>query len=201
MASTTGNTSALPVLRQRLGRWTSRVPRPARVAAKEPIVQLMALGVALLLLHGLLHTWQRPPTRSELEALTDDRIRSEVLVREALALGLDRDDTIIRRRLRQKMEFLSEEQAAQGTPTDRDLLAHLEAHPDQFRTDPLLSFRHVFLDPEQRGDDLAAEARRLLARLNGPPPPADPSSLGDPRLLVEPLLTGMPKAEVAAILG
>jgi hypothetical protein len=149
----------------------------------------------------LLHTWQRPPTRSELEALTDDRIRSEVLVREALALGLDRDDTIIRRRLRQKMEFLSEEQAAQGTPTDRDLLAHLEAHPDQFRTDPLLSFRHVFLDPEQRGDDLDAEARRLLARLNGPQPPADPSSLGDPRLLVEPLLTGMPKAEVAAILG
>jgi hypothetical protein len=197
------------------------------LAAREPIVQFVALGSALFLLHGMLRppgaapggeivvsdsraaalaatfarTWQRPPTRSELEALIDDHILTEVLVREALALGLDRDDSIIRRRLRQKMEFLSEEQAAKGTPSDRDLRAYLAAHPEQFRVEPRLSFRHLFLDPQRRGDDVANEAARLLALLNGPRPPADPSSLGDPLVLVEPVLTGMPKAEVAALLG
>jgi hypothetical protein len=197
------------------------------VAAKEPIVQFLALGTALFLLHGLLRppgaapggeivvsdaraaalaatfarTWQRPPTRSELEALIDDHIRTEVLVREALALGLDRDDTIIRRRLRQKMEFLSEEQAAQTTPSARDLRAYLAAHPEQFRADPRISFRHLFLDPQKRGDALDADADELLRRLNSPSPAADPTGLGDPLVLVEPILTDMPRAEVAALLG
>lgn len=144
---------------------------------------------------------QRPPTRSELESLVDDHIRTEVMVREALALGLDRDDTIIRRRLRQKMEFLSEEQAARGTPSDRDLQAHLEAHPEKFRADPRVSFRHVFLDPERRGNDLTREASRLLARLNAPGTPEEPTGLGDPLALVEPVFTSALRSEVAALLG
>jgi len=227
MTSTTGETHPLAALQERAGRWRRSLPRPVRVAAKEPLVRFLALGGSLFLLHGLLQppgaapggeivvsesraaalaatfarTWQRPPTRPEMEALIDDHIRTEVFVREALALGLDRDDPIIRRRLRQKMEFLSEERASGGDPSERDLKAYLEAHPESFRRDPRISFRHLFLDPVRRGDDMPAEARRLLTRLNGDGPPADPRSLGDPLVLVDPAFEAASKAEVAALFG
>ena len=64
-----------------------------------------------------------------------DYVREDVLVREALALGLDRDDTIVRRRLRQKMEFISEEAAGLVQPADQELTGYLEAHPDAFRSE------------------------------------------------------------------
>ena len=60
---------------------------------------------------GFTRTWQRPPTAQELAGLIEDYIREEVLYREAVAMGLDRDDIIVRRRLRQKLEFLTEETA------------------------------------------------------------------------------------------
>ena len=63
---------------------------------------------------GFSRTWQRPPTREELEGLIRDRVREEVYYREALAMGLDRDDTIIRRRLQQKLEFVTDDVAALG---------------------------------------------------------------------------------------
>ena len=78
-------------------------------------------------------TWQRPPTSEELEGLIRDRVREEVYYREALALGLDKDDLIIRRRLRQKMEFVTDDVVAQAQPTDDELSAYLKAHPDTFR--------------------------------------------------------------------
>ena len=77
-------------------------------------------------------TWRRPPSASELEGLIRDYIREEVFAREAVALGLDKDDTIIRRRLRQKLEFISEDVAAQAEPTDEQLRAYLKEHPDSF---------------------------------------------------------------------
>ena len=228
MTSTTGNQAPHQSrLRERLRQWAHQLPPPLRRAAREPLVHFLALGGALFLLHGLLRppgaapagdivvsearagaiaatfsrTWQRPPTRSELEALIDDHIRTEVLVREAQALGLDRDDTIIRRRLRQKMEFFSEEQAPQGQPSDRQLQAFLEANPERFSSAPRLSFQQIFLDPERRGDALPGDASRMLAQLNAPSPPADPSRLGDPLPLVEPVAASMPKSEVAALFG
>jgi hypothetical protein len=128
-------------------------------------------------------TWQRPPSPSELDGLIEDRVREEVYSREALALGLDRDDTIIRRRLRQKMEFISEDVAAEVAPTDAELEAYLEAHPDTFRMPALVSFRHVYLNPEKHRDDLARDAARLLARLSQADGSTDVSSLGDSFLL------------------
>ena len=70
-------------------------------------------------------TWNRPPTTEELTGLIQDRMREEVFCREALALGLDQDDTVIRRRLRQKMEFISNDIAAQALPDDTDLNTYL----------------------------------------------------------------------------
>ena len=83
---------------------------------------------------GFTRTWQRPPTQAELEGLIEDHIQEEVYYREAMALGLDQDDTIIRRRLRQKMEFITEDVAAAGGADRRRAAArYLQAHPDTFR--------------------------------------------------------------------
>ena len=108
-------------------------------------------------------TRQRPPTREEWEGLIRARVREEVYYREALALGLDKDDTIIRRRLQQKMEFVSDDIAAQAEPTDAELNAYLQAHPDKFRVEPQFTFRQVYLNPEKHGENLARDAAQLLA--------------------------------------
>lgn len=85
---------------------------------------------------GFARTWQRQPTPHELNGLVQDFVREEVCVREARKMGLERDDTIIRRRLRQKFEFLTEDAVEVATPTDADLAAWLKAHPDSFRGEP-----------------------------------------------------------------
>jgi len=92
-------------------------------------------------------TWQRPPTQVELRGLIDSFILEEVLYREAKAIGLDQDDTIIRRRLKQKMEFLVDDFSA-ANPSDVDLQQFVDDDPERFRTDARISFQHVYLvDP------------------------------------------------------
>ena len=158
----------------------------------EPLLHFLLLGAGIFVAYGLLtkginpdrerivvtqgqiasltegyaRTWQRAPTREELEGLIRDRVQEETYVREAQALGLDQDDLIIRRRLRQKMEFVSEGLAAPAEPSEADLQAYLTAHAAQFSTEPRFSFRQVFLNPQQRGANLARDAERLLAGLN-----------------------------------
>ena len=123
------------------------------------------------------------PRREELEGLIRDHVREEVYYREAMALGLDQDDTIIRRRLRQKMEFLTEDVAAQAEPTDDELSAYLKAHPDAFRVERRFTFSQVYLNPDSHGEHLARDAAQLLAQLNQAGGEADVSALGDPFLL------------------
>ncbi len=135
------------------------------------------------LAEGFARTWQRPPTQDELDGLVRDYLREEVAYREALALGLDRDDTIIRRRLRQKLEFVADDLAAQAEPTDDELLAYLNAHPDAFRIEGRLTFSHVYLDPDRHGDRLADEAAKLLTALDRAGPAADIAGLGDATML------------------
>jgi hypothetical protein len=128
-------------------------------------------------------TWQRPPTAPELTGLIEDYIREEVLYREAVAMGLDRDDTIVRRRLRQKLEFLTEETAETVPPSDAELQAFLQQHADAFRVEPRLAFQHVYLSRERRGDAADAAARELLAQLTTGATATDTAALGDPFLL------------------
>ncbi len=105
-------------------------------------------------------TWQRPPNESELQGLISEFVREEIYYREALALGLDQDDIIVRRRLRQKLEFLSEDLAAtDSAPTDAELAAHLEAHPDRFQTEVRFSFVQVPVDEEGDPGELLALLR------------------------------------------
>ncbi len=128
-------------------------------------------------------TWRRPPSASELEGLIRDYIREEVFAREAIALGLDKDDTIIRRRLRQKIEFISEDVAAQAEPTDEQLRAYLKEHPDTFRGDRRFSFSQVYLDPQRRGPHLTRDAAQTLAELRRAGNKVDVSALGDSLML------------------
>jgi hypothetical protein len=128
-------------------------------------------------------TWQRPPTERELDGLIREHVREEIMYREALALGLDRDDTIVRRRLRQKIEFLSEDIMALPEPSDEELAAYLQEHPESFRLEARLTFQHVYLNADRRGGALYADAQSLLDELREQEGDAAVSDLGDAFLL------------------
>jgi parvulin-like peptidyl-prolyl isomerase len=113
----------------------------------------------------------------------DDFVREEVLYREAKAMGLDQDDIIVRRRMRQKFEFLAEDQAARtGPPTDQELESYLRQHADKYSEEPNFSFDHIFFSREMRGASADAEANAMLARLSGKGT-IDIAKLGDAFLL------------------
>jgi hypothetical protein len=192
----------------------------------EPLVHFLVLGAGLFALFALVgrpagerrerivvtpgqieslagtfaRTWQRPPTPLELDALIEDHVRDQVYAREAAALGLDRDDVVVRRRLRQKMEFLTEEAADAAPPTDEQLAAFLAAHPDAYRVEPRLAFRQVYLSHDRRGDAVDADARAALAKLDAQGPDADISRLGDPLILPQDVALS-PRSEIARLFG
>jgi hypothetical protein len=198
-----------------------------RRALREPLLHFLVLGAGLFLLFGVAgggsgdrppeeivvtagrieslaevfgRTWQRPPTKAELDGLVEGYVREEVLYREAVAMGLDRDDTVIRRRLSQKMEFLSEDIAAQVEPTDEELRAHLAENPNAFRVEPRFTFSHVYLNPDRRGDALRRDAERLLAELNAAGAGVDVEAPGDGFLLGHDF-TAVRRGEVAGMFG
>ena len=135
------------------------------------------------LIETFTRSWQRPPTKEELDSLIADFVREEVSAREATAMGLDQDDTVIRRRLRQKLDFVSEDVAAKREPSEAELAAYLAAHPDNFRAETRFTFKQVFLDPGKRGERLGDDTARLLATLRQQGGSADVSKLGDSFLL------------------
>jgi len=176
--------------------------------AREPLLHFLLIGAGLFLLYGWgsgpsagspdpateIHvtqgdlrqmaetferTWQRVPTEAEVRTLVESFVRDEIYYREARAAGLDRDDSVIRRRLRLKMEYLFEDIASQAEPTEQELRTHLEKHAAEYRNEPQVSFQHVYVNPDRRGRT-DGKARFLLAQLNGG---ADPDTLGDPHLL------------------
>jgi parvulin-like peptidyl-prolyl isomerase len=122
-------------------------------------------------------TWQRPPTETEIKDLVENFVRDEIYYREALAAGLDRDDSVIRRRMRQKMEFILEDLTSWAEPTDEELLAYMNRHPDSYLVEPQVAFRHVYINTSKRGTSAPSDALHLLAQLREG---AEPDSLGDP---------------------
>jgi hypothetical protein len=122
-------------------------------------------------------TWSRPPQPGELRGLVDSYVRDEMLYREGEALGLGAEDPVIKRRVRQKYEVLSEELLAREAPTEADLQAYLDANPDVFRRAGRVSFEQVLV--VQAGDDAAAGAAPAVAAakraLDGG---ADPARVG-----------------------
>jgi len=126
-------------------------------------------------------TWQRPPSPEELRGLVDAHIKEEVYYREAIKLGLDRDDTLIRRRMQQKMEFVTEPADELLQPDDATLQDYLDDHRADFRVEPRLAFEQVFLNPGKSGEGAlmrADEALKVLKASDG-----IPADVGDPTLL------------------
>jgi len=185
--------------------WSSR-------AAREPLVHFLLLGAAIYGLAALLggsdeeapdertihvtagqiawlegsweKRWNRLPTPDERAGLIRAHVRETVLYREALAMGLDQDDTIVRRRLAQKLEFLSQDLLAPPAPEDAELEAWFAARAEQYREPALVTFTHVFIDPDRREDRTLADADAILAELRALPSPDEGSdALGDPFML------------------
>jgi hypothetical protein len=192
---------------------------------REPLLHFLLLGAALFAVFSFLRhenasrkdqivvsaskiehlaalfarSWQRPPTPDELDGLIQDFIREEAAYREGLALGLDRDDTIIRRRIRQKLDFIAQDLASQVEATDADLAAYLAAHPDDFRTEARLSFRQVYVNPEQHREGLGTQVHNLVTTLNGDPS-IDIRGLGD-RIQLESSYTNVSPRDIANLFG
>ncbi len=148
----------------------------------EPLVHFLLLGALLFLIFGLsggggderpdrivvtaetvdrlaalwTRTWQRPPTEAELKGIIDDHVKEEVFYREALALGLDRNDIVIRRRLRQKMEFFGDDVGDSVEPTEDELRQYLLDHADDFRTPARVAFDQIYIDRDRRGEETTA---------------------------------------------
>ncbi len=161
---------------------------------REPLVHFLIIGGGLFLLFGLFNnlagpqsgrivittgqmdflkanftrTWQRSPTEKELQGLTESYVRDEIFYQEALAMGLDRDDSVIRQRLKQKLEIMSDDLAGLAIPTDEELRQFLKTHPKRFRSEPQVAFRHVFFNSDKRGYAAVKEAKALLAELSAP---------------------------------
>jgi hypothetical protein len=119
------------------------------------------------------------PSPEEMRSLIDARVRDEILSREAVALGLDKGDTIVRRRLAQKMEFLFEDVAALQEPTKEELRAWFEAHTDRFTLPPRVTFRHLYFSPDRRGARARDDAARARAIVAGQSPDGG-TGVGDP---------------------
>ncbi|HEY5734348.1 MAG TPA: peptidylprolyl isomerase [Gammaproteobacteria bacterium] len=175
--------------------------------AREPLFQFVVLGALLFFVYYLFNddsaatnprkiivdqqeikrlsqqfrrTWMRPPTNEELDGLVNDFIKEEILYREALALGLDKGDLVIRRRMRQKMEFLNEDLVQPPEPTDMELQQFLDTHMDSFREPVRISFSQIFIN---QGEKATQRASRLLAKLKPGAEITNAKYHGDPTLL------------------
>ncbi len=110
-------------------------------------------------------TWGRPLTKAELSDVVKDYARDEVLYREGLRLGLDRDDVVVRNRVKQKMEFLLDQRIADAEPTDHELRGYLAAHAERFLVPERLSFEHVFVSVAGGSEQAMRRALSLLGEL------------------------------------
>ena len=179
---------------------TSRLQRLFR----EPLTHFFAIGFLLFLLYGWLNsdtaptgneivvdearisalaagferTWQRPPTDEELRNLVESWVREEIYFREGIAMRLDEGDPVVRRRIAQKMSFISDGLLS-VTPEEAELQAWLDDNVDAYRIPARYTLRQVFIDPEQHGDQLDAVAGTAMAALTR----GDSDGIGDATLL------------------
>ncbi len=148
---------------------TYQLVSDAGFSGNQPLEEIVITeGHIDALIVGFERDWQRPPTEQELDGLLQAHIRGEVMYREALAMGLDRDDPIIRQRLQQKLAFLTEDVARLGEPTEAELEAFLATHQERFREQTRFSFEQVYFNVSERGSSAEADADFLLAELRQP---------------------------------
>lgn len=164
---------------------------PRQIVVSEARIEALAEGFA--------RTWLRQPTAEELRNLVEDYVVEEVYYREARMLGLDTDDIVIRRRLRQKMEFLSDDLGSTLEPTEAQLEAHFQEHLEKFVAPPRSTFVQLFLG-EARGDAVRRDAEALLERLRAGPEEFNAEQLVDASLLPWRMESAYPE-DIAAVFG
>jgi len=164
---------------------------------REPLVHFLLIGLGMFVIYGVLNPgpgqggslsrivlteddlrqlqiaftaqWRRPPTPEELAGLVNSKVREEILYREALALGLDKEDTIVKRRMAQKMDFLAEDLSDLREPTTEELRAWFEKNSQRFALPSRTTFRHLYFSPDRRGEHTRADAVSALNELAGKP--------------------------------
>jgi hypothetical protein len=177
----------------------------ARRLLQEPLLHFLLIGLALFVLYEKVAApnragmsivvseamvdemarehevrWTRKPSDQELAGLVDAYVRDEILYREGLALGLDRDDALIKRRVRQKFEVIAEEQSAREPPSDADLTAYITENEGRFLVPATVSFEQIFFDNAGIPADVErAVAAARVAVAHG----ADPRKLGQASML------------------
>jgi hypothetical protein len=177
-----------------------------RAVVHEPLVYFLALGALIFAANALLHPsngadprrieitradiarigaiyaqqWGAAPRVEDMPSLIDNYLRSEILFREGTALGLAADDSVLRNRVVQKMEFLLQDASAVSQPTDAEIAAWFQAHQAAYRVPEQVGFIQLYFSPSLRGDRAEADARAALVALGGGQPPAgDRFMLGD----------------------
>jgi len=164
---------------------------------REPLLHFLLLGLALFVIYSYLDRgrfgiepskqivlslddlrimetyfesqWHRQPTPQEFQAMVEDRVKEEVLYREGLAMGLDKDDTIVKRRMAQKVQFLCEDVAAAHEPSTGELKAWFEKNSEKFALPSRYSFRHLYFSPDKRGKNAQQDAAGALTKIAGQP--------------------------------
>ena len=150
---------------------------------------------------AFMRTWQREPTADELRGSLEQHIRQEVLYREALARGYDRDDLVVRRAMQQKMEFLAASQALQEPPSGEEIEAFFALRQERYRLPAVLSFSQIYLSPDQRGAGVEQAAIDLLAKLRAEDPEGgDLASFGD-AIMLETSYADRTEQDVSASFG
>lgn len=175
-----------------------------RTVLREPLVHFLGIGLLLFALYALVapsdsggdeivisramiedieaqhrKLWGRAPTDAERKDLIDNRIADEILYREGLAMGLDRDDAVVKRRVRQNYELIAEEEDSVA-PTEADLEAYLKANVERFRAPPIVGFQQILVPIDGSNDTVQAQIAALKKALDGG---ADPAARGLPTLL------------------
>jgi len=178
---------------------------------KEPLIQFLLIGACIYGAYGLfapadesdLETtvvvdanrinafvaqwssrWNRPPTPEELDGLINSYVREEILYRQAVAMGLDEDDPVTRRRMAQRLEFLTSDLSRVVEPTQEELEQFFQDNTAQFSEPDRVTFLQVFFDPDTRDEATLPDAEQVLAQLREAGVP-DPASLqaGDQMML------------------
>jgi parvulin-like peptidyl-prolyl isomerase len=150
---------------------------------------------------AFMRTWQREPTAEELRGALEQHIRQEVLYREALARGYDRDDLVVRRAMQQKMEFLAASQALQEPPSEEEIEAFFALRKERYRLPAVLSFAQVYLSPDQRGAAAEQAAIDLLAQLRAEDPEPDALRTWGDAIMLDTFYADQTERDVSAAFG
>src|SRR5271165_3811673 len=174
----------------------------------EPLVHFLLIGLALFLIYSWMHRgisgvaparqialtlddlrtmdiyfesqWHRQPTPEEFTGMVENKVQEEILYREGLAMGLDKDDTIVKRRMAQKMQFLAEDVATAHEPSTEELRAWFTTNSEKFALPSRATFRHLFFSSDKRSRNAQEDAAAALVKLSGQPESTPLAAMADP---------------------